>query len=321
MHASPLSPGNSAILRLRAARTLRAPYPGPQALLLARGCVGVGLAGMPVLYTLLAELVPSGARASCLVTSRCMLRPCRAVGLVPCAPRTSLHGACKLGLGLLGHRCQTAAQVAVELFWTLGTVAEAGLAWLLLGPWGWRALLAASALPLALLLALLPWVPESPRFLAAQGRRQEASQVGAYAGCAAISHGDKADQLHCTDAGAGPDGEARWRVAAAGPAGCRMQQARHADCSLHAARVAQGSAQQPGCGRCRFRWRAWRRGGWSSRGCWGTRRLRQPGPGPAAASGGAGAAAAGRAGVQRQPAATAQLSQDHTAAGTWQRHP
>lgn len=38
--------------------------------------------------------------------------------------------------------------VAIELFWTAGTVLEAALAWALMNDAGWRWLLAASAAPL-----------------------------------------------------------------------------------------------------------------------------------------------------------------------------
>ncbi len=105
-------------------------------LLVARGLVGFGLAGVPVLYTLFMECIPAKGRGGWLV--------------------------------------------AVELFWTLGTAFEAGLAWLLLGGQGWRVLLLASAVPLVLLVALLPLVPESPRYLAVRGRSGEAAQVGCW---------------------------------------------------------------------------------------------------------------------------------------------
>ena len=55
--------------------------------------------------------------------------------------------------------------MALGLFWTLGSISEAALAWGLLSEYGWRVLLAASATPLALLLILFPWLPESPRLV------------------------------------------------------------------------------------------------------------------------------------------------------------
>ena len=65
----------------------------------------------------------------------------------------------------------------MQSFWMLGTVAEAGLAWLVLGPLGWRWLLALSSLPLFLLTLLFPLLPESPFFLASVGRTASAQQV------------------------------------------------------------------------------------------------------------------------------------------------
>lgn len=58
-----------------------------------------------------------------------------------------------------------------------GTVLEAGLAWAVLPTLGWRWLLALSALPLLLLLALYPLLPESPVWLVAKGRFAEAEAV------------------------------------------------------------------------------------------------------------------------------------------------
>ncbi|PRW59112.1 organic cation carnitine transporter 7-like isoform A [Chlorella sorokiniana] len=61
--------------------------------------------------------------------------------------------------------------------WTVGTVLEAGLAWAVLPTLGWRWLLALSALPLLLLLAMYPLLPESPVWLVAKGRYAEAEAV------------------------------------------------------------------------------------------------------------------------------------------------
>eukprot|EP00887_Chlorella_sp_A99_P004750 scaffold4.g4750.t1 len=65
----------------------------------------------------------------------------------------------------------------MQLWWTLGTAFEAGLAWAVLGPLGWRWLLVLSALPLFLLLLLYPWLPESPHWLVAHGRYEAAEAV------------------------------------------------------------------------------------------------------------------------------------------------
>ena len=58
-----------------------------------------------------------------------------------------------------------------------GTVFEALLAWAVMPTLGWRWLLALSALPLLLLLALYPLLPESPHWLVAQGRYAEAEAL------------------------------------------------------------------------------------------------------------------------------------------------
>ncbi|KAK9841410.1 hypothetical protein WJX74_005255 [Apatococcus lobatus] len=67
--------------------------------------------------------------------------------------------------------------VVLQGFWTVGTVVEAGLAWLVLYPLGWRWLLALSSLPLFLLTLLFPLLPESPFFLVSVGRTAAAQQV------------------------------------------------------------------------------------------------------------------------------------------------
>lgn len=57
----------------------------------------------------------------------------------------------------------------IEVFWTLGSVIEAGLAWAILPHYSWRVLLVASTTPLALLLVLMWFVPESPYYTASKG--------------------------------------------------------------------------------------------------------------------------------------------------------
>lgn len=103
------------------------------ALLACRGCVGFGLGGVPIAYSLFIEFTPSGGRG-------------------------------KWG-------------VAIEAFWTLGSMVEAALGWAVLPTLSWRWLLALSALPLVLLLAAFPVVPESPHFLAAKGSLDAADAV------------------------------------------------------------------------------------------------------------------------------------------------
>lgn len=67
--------------------------------------------------------------------------------------------------------------MGLAVFWSLGAVFEALLAMLVMPRLGWRALIALSSAPLALLLVLSPFLPESPRWLAARGRFDAASAV------------------------------------------------------------------------------------------------------------------------------------------------
>jgi hypothetical protein len=62
-------------------------------------------------------------------------------------------------------------------FWTIGTVVQAALAYALLNGKGWRILVLVSTTPYVLLLVLLPFVPESPRYLLVKGRVDAAQQV------------------------------------------------------------------------------------------------------------------------------------------------
>lgn len=67
--------------------------------------------------------------------------------------------------------------VLLESFWAFGTIAAAGLAWLVVPHLGWRALFIVSAIPGVLLFAVRSYVPESPRYLAVSGQQDEAIQV------------------------------------------------------------------------------------------------------------------------------------------------
>lgn len=64
--------------------------------------------------------------------------------------------------------------VILESFWALGTIIAAGLAWVLVPAYGWRPLLATSAVAALLVFWVRLGVPESPRFLATRGRLDEA---------------------------------------------------------------------------------------------------------------------------------------------------
>ncbi len=67
--------------------------------------------------------------------------------------------------------------VVLESFWAVGTVVVAGLAFLIVPALGWRPLLACSALAALLVLWIRLRVPESPRYLLAAGRTEEARAV------------------------------------------------------------------------------------------------------------------------------------------------
>jgi len=67
--------------------------------------------------------------------------------------------------------------VLLESFWGLGTLAAAGLAWILVPSLGWRYLLATSAIAGFFVLWVRLRVPESPRWLMTKGREPEARAV------------------------------------------------------------------------------------------------------------------------------------------------
>ena len=69
----------------------------------------------------------------------------------------------------LPRKGRATSLILIELFWTLGTIGEAGLSWILLPKDieyidSWRLLLGLSSLPLFVLLLLYAIVPESARF-------------------------------------------------------------------------------------------------------------------------------------------------------------
>src|SRR3712207_5217769 len=59
--------------------------------------------------------------------------------------------------------------VLLESFWAVGTILAAGLAWLFVPNFGWRPLLATSAVAALLVLWIRRSVPESPRYRAVSG--------------------------------------------------------------------------------------------------------------------------------------------------------
>lgn len=67
--------------------------------------------------------------------------------------------------------------VVFSVFWTVGTIMEASLAWWIMPTYGWRWLLGLSAVPSLVALLFYGLVPESPRYLCTQGRLTEARYI------------------------------------------------------------------------------------------------------------------------------------------------
>src|SRR3954468_2637203 len=74
--------------------------------------------------------------------------------------------------------------VFLDLWWPVGLLLATGLSWVFLGPtfdrfgdWSWRYLFLAAAFPAALAFFVRRTLPESPYFLARQGRTREAAEV------------------------------------------------------------------------------------------------------------------------------------------------
>ncbi len=67
--------------------------------------------------------------------------------------------------------------VLLESFWALGVLLAAGLAWLIVPRFGWRVLLAVSAVPGLIVFLIRRGVPESPRFLLVNGKTEAAQNV------------------------------------------------------------------------------------------------------------------------------------------------
>ncbi|KAL0374655.1 UNVERIFIED_CONTAM: Organic cation/carnitine transporter 7 [Sesamum radiatum] len=67
--------------------------------------------------------------------------------------------------------------LSILVFWILGELFEASLAWIIMPALGWRWLLGLSALPALLVVIFSVFVPESPRYLFAEGRINEAFDI------------------------------------------------------------------------------------------------------------------------------------------------
>ncbi|KAJ0031184.1 hypothetical protein Pint_13867 [Pistacia integerrima] len=67
--------------------------------------------------------------------------------------------------------------VVLELFWTLGTIFEASLAWIIIPRLNWRWLLALSSVPSFAVFLWHGLAPESPRYLCMAGQTADAHRV------------------------------------------------------------------------------------------------------------------------------------------------
>ncbi|KAJ0090868.1 hypothetical protein Patl1_14006 [Pistacia atlantica] len=67
--------------------------------------------------------------------------------------------------------------VVISIFWTLGTISEASLAWVIMPRLNWRWLLALSSVPSFAVLLLFGLAPESPRYLCMAGRSSDAHHI------------------------------------------------------------------------------------------------------------------------------------------------
>lgn len=67
--------------------------------------------------------------------------------------------------------------ILLQVFWTLGALGEAAVAWIVMPTLGWRWLMIISSLPSIALLVLNVYVPESPRWQAATGKNRVAVET------------------------------------------------------------------------------------------------------------------------------------------------
>eukprot|EP00475_Leptophrys_vorax_P007618 TRINITY_DN14820_c0_g3_i3.p1 TRINITY_DN14820_c0_g3~~TRINITY_DN14820_c0_g3_i3.p1 ORF type:complete len:402 (+),score=95.76 TRINITY_DN14820_c0_g3_i3:532-1737(+) len=64
--------------------------------------------------------------------------------------------------------------VLSSIFWSIGAIFEAALAWMIIPTGGWRLFLAVSSVPMWILFALTPLVPESIHYLHVKGESEKA---------------------------------------------------------------------------------------------------------------------------------------------------
>lgn len=68
--------------------------------------------------------------------------------------------------------------IYIEYFWTIGSLFVAGVAWMILSSWGWRALTFITAVPVTLnSFFSFIYLPESPKWLLTKGRKREAEEI------------------------------------------------------------------------------------------------------------------------------------------------
>ena len=117
----------------------------------------------------------------CSASCRPSRRTCSGSALFRILAGFGLGGAVPLDFSLFAEYLPTRNRgrwlVILESFWGVGTVVAAGLAWILVPTLGWRYLLGSSAVAGALVFWVRLRIPESPRFLAATGRVDEAEAI------------------------------------------------------------------------------------------------------------------------------------------------